>query len=103
MLIFDEVQLCERVCASLKSLRENAPKYHVIAAGSLAGRGCQPGEVFFSCGKSGYQDDAPYGYGRVLNAYMETYASEYSIKLSAQNFGFEAQKRTVPLYAAFCI
>ena len=27
----------------------------------------------------------------------------YAIKLSAKNFGFEDGKKTVPLYAAFCI
>ncbi len=34
---------------------------------------------------------------------METYKPAYAIKLSAKNFGFEDSKKTVPLYAAFCI
>ena len=38
-----------------------------------------------------------------LKVYMETYKPEYAIKLSAKNFGFEDGKKTVPLYAAFCI
>ncbi|MDE6845733.1 MAG: ATP-binding protein [Lachnospiraceae bacterium] len=38
-----------------------------------------------------------------LKVYMETYHPAYAIKLSARNFGFEDGKRTVPLYAAFCI
>lgn len=38
-----------------------------------------------------------------LKAYMETYKPDYAIKLSAKNFGFEDGKKTVPLYAAFCI
>lgn len=38
-----------------------------------------------------------------LNIYMETYKPDYAIKLSAKNFGFEDNKKTVPLYAAFCI
>lgn len=38
-----------------------------------------------------------------LKVYMETYKPKYAIKLSAKNFGFEGQKKTVPLYAAFCI
>ncbi len=38
-----------------------------------------------------------------LRVYMETYHPAYAIKLSAKNFGFEDQKKTVPLYAAFCI
>ena len=38
-----------------------------------------------------------------LKVYMETYKPDYAIKLSAKNFGFEDGKKTVPLYAAFCI
>ena len=38
-----------------------------------------------------------------LNIYMEAYKPEYAIKLSKKNFGFEDNKKTVPLYAAFCI
>lgn len=38
-----------------------------------------------------------------LKVYMETYQPDYAIKLSTKNFGFEDGKKTVPLYAAFCI
>ncbi len=38
-----------------------------------------------------------------LKVYMDTYRPEYAIKLSTKNFGFEDGKKTVPLYAAFCI
>lgn len=38
-----------------------------------------------------------------LKVYMETYRPDYAIKLSTRNFGFEDGKKTVPLYAAFCI
>lgn len=38
-----------------------------------------------------------------LKVYMETYKPEYAIKLSAKNFSFQDGKKTVPLYAAFCI
>ena len=38
-----------------------------------------------------------------LNVYMKTYKPDYAIKLSSKNFGFENDKKTVPLYAAFCI
>ncbi|MBD5394063.1 MAG: ATP-binding protein [Lachnospiraceae bacterium] len=38
-----------------------------------------------------------------LKVYMETYKPDYAIKLSTKNFGFENGKKTVPLYAAFCI
>ncbi len=38
-----------------------------------------------------------------LMVYMETYQLDYAIRLSTKNFGFEDGKKTVPLYAAFCI
>lgn len=38
-----------------------------------------------------------------LKVYMSAYKPAYAIKLSAKNFGFEDGKKTVPLYAAFCI
>lgn len=38
-----------------------------------------------------------------LATYMKTYDPAYAIKLSANNFGFEDKKKTVPLYAAFCV
>ena len=38
-----------------------------------------------------------------LNRYIEAYKPDYAIKLSTKNFGFEDNKKTVPLYAAFCI
>ena len=38
-----------------------------------------------------------------LKVYMDAYKPAYAIKLSAKNFGFEDGKKTVPIYAAFCI
>lgn len=38
-----------------------------------------------------------------LKIYMDTYQPDYAIKLSARNFSFDNGKKTVPLYAAFCI
>lgn len=38
-----------------------------------------------------------------LNMYIQTNSPKYSIKLSAKNFGFKDGKKTVPLYAAFCL
>jgi hypothetical protein len=38
-----------------------------------------------------------------LKVYMDTYKPDYAIKLSTKNFSFEDGKKTVPLYAAFCI
>ena len=37
-----------------------------------------------------------------LRVYMNTYHPAYTVKLSAKNFGYEENKKIVPLYAAFC-
>lgn len=37
LMIFDEIQECEEALNSLKYFREEAPQYHIIAAGSLLG------------------------------------------------------------------
>ena len=38
-----------------------------------------------------------------LSVYIASYKPEYAVKLSGKNFGFEGLKKTVPLYAAFCL
>ncbi|KIR03018.1 putative ATPase (AAA+ superfamily) [Lachnospiraceae bacterium TWA4] len=40
---------------------------------------------------------------RSLKLYMETYKPAYAIKISSKNFGFEDGKKSIPLYATFCI
>lgn len=37
LIIFDEIQACEEAFNSLKYFREDAPQFHIIAAGSLLG------------------------------------------------------------------
>ncbi|MBQ5575154.1 MAG: AAA family ATPase, partial [Bacteroidales bacterium] len=37
LIIFDEIQQCEEALNSLKYFCEDAPEYHIIAAGSLLG------------------------------------------------------------------
>jgi predicted AAA+ superfamily ATPase len=38
-----------------------------------------------------------------LWVFMEKYESEYAIRISKKNFGFENKIKSVPLYAVFCI
>lgn len=38
-----------------------------------------------------------------LSIYMSKFNPEFSIRISAKNFGFENNIKSVPLYAAFCI
>ena len=38
-----------------------------------------------------------------LNEYIKKYKPKYNIRISAKNFGFENNIKSVPLYAVFCI
>ncbi|MDR1437173.1 MAG: DUF4143 domain-containing protein, partial [Candidatus Symbiothrix sp.] len=40
---------------------------------------------------------------RSLNFYTGKYRPDYSIRISAKNFGYENRIKSVPLYAVFCI
>ena len=51
LIIFDEIQMCERALASLKYFAEEAPEYHVIAAGSLLGVALKREQFSFPVGK----------------------------------------------------
>lgn len=51
LIVFDEVQLCERALTSLKYFCENAPEYHIIVAGSLLGVAVNRRQFSFPVGK----------------------------------------------------
>lgn len=51
LLIFDEIQACERALTALKYFCEEAPEYHVAAAGSLLGVAINRGQYSFPVGK----------------------------------------------------
>ncbi len=51
LIVFDEVQLCERALTSLKYFCESAPQYHIIVAGSLLGVAVNREAFSFPVGK----------------------------------------------------
>ena len=51
LIIFDEIQACERALTSLKYFCEKAPEYHIIAAGSLLGVALKREKYSFPVGK----------------------------------------------------
>ena len=51
LIVFDEIQLCERAVTSLKYFCEEAPEYHIIAAGSLLGIAVNREKFAFPVGK----------------------------------------------------
>lgn len=51
LVVFDEIQACERALTSLKYFYELAPEYHIVAAGSLLGVAINRDKYSFPVGK----------------------------------------------------
>ncbi len=71
LVIFDEVQLCERALASLKYFCEQAPGYHVTAAGSLLGVAVNRSRFSFPVGKVDIETMRPMDFEEFLLALGE--------------------------------
>jgi predicted AAA+ superfamily ATPase len=67
LIIFDEVQEVPRALTSLKYFYENAPQYHIVAAGSLLGVALHPG-TSFPVGKVDFINLYPLSFIEFLNA-----------------------------------
>jgi predicted AAA+ superfamily ATPase len=71
LIVFDEVQLCERALTSLKYFCENAPEYHIVALGSLLGVAVNRDEFSFPVGKVDIKTMYPMDMEEFLLAYNE--------------------------------
>lgn len=70
LIVFDEIQEIPRALKALKYFCENAPEYHVIAAGSLLGVALHEG-TSFPVGKVEFCDLYPMDYWEFLKACRE--------------------------------
>ena len=68
LIILDEVQECERALNSLKFMRENAPEYHIMAAGSLLGVAVRARKMSFPVGQVDMLTLRPLGFEEFLMA-----------------------------------
>ncbi len=72
LLFFDEIQNCPRAVTALKYFCEDAPQYHVIAAGSLLGVAINREEFSFPVGKVETLQMYPLDFEEFLYAAGET-------------------------------
>ncbi|WP_346681426.1 ATP-binding protein [Bifidobacterium pullorum] len=72
LIVFDEVQLCERALTSLKYFCDDAPQYHVVAAGSLLGVALKRELYSFPVGKVDLLQLCPLSFEEFLWARGET-------------------------------
>lgn len=71
LIILDEIQECERALNSLKFLRENAPQYHIMAAGSLLGVAVRHRRMSFPVGQVDILNLRPLSFHEFLQALGE--------------------------------
>ncbi len=79
LLIFDEIQLAPRAITSLKYFYEQAPEFHIIAAGSLLGVSiAQPSS--FPVGKVSFMELFPFNFIEYLQAIDEPMLADFLLK-----------------------
>lgn len=91
LIIFDEIQAAPKGITSLKYLYEDAPQYHIIAAGSLLGVGIHPGESF-PVGKVDFMKLYPMSFYEFILAMEETGIAELLEKRDLKNLAFFNEK-----------
>ena len=70
LLIFDEIQAVPEAITALKYFREDAPQYHIVAAGSLLGMALHS-NISFPVGKVAFMDLHPLSFEEFLDAIDE--------------------------------
>ena len=71
LIIFDEIQESERALNALKFFKENAPEYHIMAAGSLLGVAVKQKNMSFPVGQVEFLNLYPLSFIEFLSAIGE--------------------------------
>lgn len=129
MIIFDEIQECNKALNALKYFCEDAPEYAVVAAGSLLGVALSKGNSFpvgkvefmevlprycTSIGKAEVDFVIQLGLdiipvevksenrlgGKSLSVYDASYSPDYKIRYSLNNLKMDNNLINIPLYLA---
>ena len=81
LIIFDEVQFCNKALTSLKYFCENAPEYHIVCAGSLLGIALSK-PLSFPVGKVDMMSMLPMSFLEFLMANDEDMLCDYLVDLA---------------------
>lgn len=76
LIILDEIQECERALNALKFFNENAPQYHIMAAGSLLGVAVRQKNMSFPVGQVEFLNLYPLTFSEFLDAVGEKQLSD---------------------------
>lgn len=91
LIVFDEIQAAPKGITALKYFYEDAPQYHIVAAGSLLGVSIHP-EESFPVGKVDFMKLYPMSYREFLLAMGETALAELLEKNDLINLIFFKNK-----------
>lgn len=91
LIVFDEIQAASKGITALKYFYEDAPEYHIIAAGSLLGVNIHP-EESFPVGKVDFMKLYPMTFYEFLLAMGESEIAELLEKNDMENLSFFHQK-----------
>lgn len=76
LIILDEIQECEKALTALKFFSEQAPQYHIIAAGSLLGVALRHKKMSFPVGQVDFLELHPLSFFEFLDAVGEGMLAE---------------------------
>ena len=103
LLIFDEIQACERALTSLKYFCEKAPEYHVIGAGSLLGIAVNRNQYSFPVGKVEIKTMLPLDFEEFLTAIGKDKMAELIRKSYEEFIEFSLHEDAMELYRRYLI
>lgn len=105
LIILDEIQSCERAVTSLKYFCEEAPEYHIAAAGSLLGVAINRNQTSFPVGKVMVLRLFPLDFEEFLTAtgndFLIDEITECYTKMSPMNEGLH--RKALDLYHDYLI
>ena len=105
LIVFDEIQSCERALTSLKYFNENSPQYHVVAAGSLLGVAIKREKYSFPVGNVDSKTMHPFTFEEFLWALDEEKLSEEINAgfMSNSPLHISLHKKAMDLYKVYLI
>jgi len=103
LLIFDEIQACERALTSLKYFCEDAPAYHIAAAGSLLGVMLNRQKFSFPVGKINKIILYPLDFEEFLWAFGKRNGAEMIRECFENNSFFSAHNEFLDLYKTYLL
>lgn len=92
LIIFDEIQACEKALTSLKYFCEEANEYHIIAVGSLLGLAINRGDFSFPVGKVDIITMYPFSFEEFL------YATDNEVLVQKIREAYSSFSHLAPVY-----